>query len=33
VFWGTNSLPSGDRALRSGAIILWHEIAEPGIAA
>jgi hypothetical protein len=25
--------PSGDRAHRSGAIIVWHEIAEPGIAA
>jgi hypothetical protein len=24
---------SGDRALRSGAIIVWREIAEPGIAA
>jgi hypothetical protein len=24
---------SGDRALRSGAIIAWHMIAEPGIAA
>jgi putative transposase len=25
--------PSDDRALRSGAIIAWCEIAEPGIAA
>jgi putative transposase len=24
---------SGDRALRSGAIIVWREIAEPGVAA
>jgi hypothetical protein len=24
---------SGDRALRSGAIIVWREVAEPGIAA
>jgi hypothetical protein len=24
---------SGDRTLRSGAIIVWREIAEPGIAA
>jgi hypothetical protein len=24
---------SGDRALRSGAMVVWREIAEPGIAA